>query len=133
MGFIRQDETGWKKCGYESIQSLKRADMLTLPWDYVEVGEELYVYVDEGINKAYIRISLDLSDDQVLFIDEFEVLREYRKLGLGKKAIRDLINNTTTDIRLLAKNRSVQKFWEKCNFVDDGISWDEIPLIYKRK
>ena len=32
-----------------------------------------------------------------------------------------------------AQNSEVQKFWESCGFVADGISEEELPLIYRPK
>lgn len=43
----------------------------------------------------------------------------------------ELINSIPGDIKITAKNKMVQQFWEKCGFEDDGITWAEIPMIYK--
>lgn len=106
--------------------------MLELPWDFLEEDEWLYSYEYEGIKIAYVRISLDPIDKKSLWIDEFEILRQYRKKGIGRKAICELIKDSPSDIKIMAKNKQVQIFWEKCGFVDDGITWAEIPMIYRK-
>lgn len=122
---------GWKECCFQEINALKQDNRLELPWDFLEEGEMLFSYDYENIQLGYARVSVDPIDKTIFWIDEFEVIRDQRKKGIGKKAIMELINSIPGDIKIMAKNKMVQQFWEKCGFEDDGITWAEIPMIYK--
>lgn len=122
---------GWNKCDFQEIILLKQSKRLELPWDYPDNDEPVFSYDYEGVSVAYIRVSVDPIDKKSVWIDEFEVIREYRKKGIGKKVISEFVKESTSDILIMAKNRQVQIFWEKCGFEDNGITWTEIPMIYK--
>lgn len=79
-----------------------------------------------------MRISVDTIDKQSLWLDEFEVIIEYRKKGNGIKVISELIADSPSNIKLLAKNKQVQQFWVKCDFEDDSTTWAEIQMIYRK-
>lgn len=121
----------WTKVEYSEVRDYKNEKLIFLPWDEPESTEQILKYEMGGEIVAFIRLSVDPKDNESIWIDEFEVLIPFRKQGIGKKSISDLLVNTQVDIKLLAKNASVQKFWEKCGFVDDGITIWEIPMIYK--
>ncbi len=123
----------WKESDYKEIEKLKRSSILELPWDLLEDDEVIWKYEKKKLPIAYLRLSPDPKDKSVIWIDEFEVIREYRGQGLGKKVISDFLDEIGLDVKLMAKNKGVQLFWEKCGFEDDGITWAEIPMIYKRK
>lgn len=111
----------------------KSKGVVSLPW-YEPFGtEKLLKFIFNKRVVAFIKVSLDPIEKNVLWIDEFEVIRNYRKQGIGKKIIRNLIKNNEFDIKIFAKNSSVQKFWEKCGFKDDGVNTFEIPMVFKRK
>ena len=121
----------WIKTEYSEVRRYKNNTLIFLTWDEPESTEQILKYEIGGKIVAFIRLSVDPKDNESIWIDEFEVLIPFRKQGIGKKSISDLLVNTEVDIKLLAKNASVQKFWEKCGFVDDGITIWEIPMIYK--
>lgn len=123
----------WKECDYEEIRKLKMNFILELPWNYLEEDEHVWKYEMNNLPIAFIRLSLDPEDKVSIFIDEFEVIKMYRKQGIGKKLICEFLEGVDSDVKLLAKNKDVQMFWEKCGFLDDGITWAEIPMIYKVK
>lgn len=123
----------WKDCDYKEIKELKKNSILELPWDFPEKGEYIRKYEMNNVPIAFIRSSPDPEDKKSIFIDEFEVIKRYRKQGLGKKLICEFLEGADSDVKLLAKNKGVQIFWEKCGFVDNGIRWDEIPMIYRVK
>lgn len=123
----------WKECDYKEIEELKKNSILELPWDILEKDEFVWKYEINNLPIAFIRLSLDPVDKVSIWIDEFEVIREYREQGLGKRLICDFLDGIDLDVKLLAKNKGAQLFWEKCGFVDDGITWAEIPMIYKSK
>jgi len=123
---------GWEDCCFQEINALKQDNRLDLPWDFLEEGEWLLSYDYENIQSGYARVSVDPIDRTSSWIDEFEIIRDLRKKGIGKKAIMELINLIPGDIKIMAKNKMVQQFWEKCGFEDDGITWAEIPMIYKK-
>ena len=121
----------WIKAEYSEVQCCKNNKLIFLIWDEPKSTEQIFKYEMDGEIVAFIRLSVDPIDNESVWIDEFEVLIPFRKQGIGKKSILDLLVDAEVDIKLLAKNASVQKFWEKCGFVDDGITIWEIPMIYK--
>lgn len=121
----------WTKVEYSEVRGYKNEKLIFLPWDEPESTEQILKYEMGGEIVAFIRLSVDPIDNKSVWIDEFEVLMPFRKQGIGKKSILDLLEDTEVNIKLLAKNASVQKFWEKCGFVDDGITIWEIPMLYK--
>lgn len=123
----------WSEVEYSEVQKYKINQLIFLPWDKPENTEQILKYEKDGEIVAFIRISVDPLDNKSIYIDEFEVVKPFRKQGLGKRSISDLILDSEVDIKLMVKNASVQKFWEKCGFVDDGITIWEIPLTYKSR
>lgn len=121
----------WTKVEYSEIQDYKNNELIFLPWEEPVGTEQVLKYEKDGKIVAFIRVSVDPKDNESIWIDEFEVVIPFRRQGIGKKSILDLLVDTEVDIKLLAKNTSVQKFWEKCGFVDDGITIWEIPMLYK--
>lgn len=117
------------EANYEEVRELKANRILELPWDYLEENEFIYLYKENGIPCAAIRLSTDPLEDWI-WIDEFEVIREYRHNGLGRQIICELLNDSDQVIKLLAKNRSVADFWYKCGFEYENLSWDEILMRY---
>lgn len=122
---------GWKDCDYNEIKELKKNSILELPWDWLEDEEYIWKYEMNNSPVAFIRLSIDPCDKISICIDEFEVIKTYRKQGLGKKLICEFLETVDSDVKLMAKNKNVQMFWEKCGFEDDGITCAEIPMIYK--
>jgi predicted GNAT family N-acyltransferase len=119
-------------CDAQEIRELKQDNRLEMLGDFLGEDECILSYNYEDSLVAYIRISVDTIEKSSLWIDEFEVLREYRKKGIGKRAIAELIKDSPSDInniKIMAKNKTVQQFWQKCGFEDDGITCDEIPMI----
>lgn len=117
---------------YDDIRKLKSDMQLELLWD-CEDDDILAVYIINNDICAAIHISPDSLDEQVVWIDEFEVLRKFRRQGIGHQIIEQVLKKFNNPVKLLAKNKQIQKFWMKCGFEDDGVSWAEIPLIYNRK
>lgn len=117
---------------YEEVQQLKRDKILELPWDYLEDGEFLYLFEKESCVCAVIRLSMDPIDNEITWIDEFEVVRRYRNQGLGRLIIDSFLEDYDKVVKLMAKNKSVAEFWHKCGFRYDNPSWAEIPMIYSK-
>lgn len=116
----------------EEIQEMKINRVLELPWDYLEDGEFICLFEIDGNICAVIRLSPDPIDNDVIWIDEFEVVRKYRKQGMGKSIICDFLKDCNEVVKLLAKNKSVAIFWEKCGFQYDNETWAEIPMVHKK-
>ena len=121
----------WNKVEYSEVRGYKNGTLIFLPWEEPESTERILKYEKDGKIFAFIRLSVVPKDNESIWIDEFEVLMPFRNQGIGKKSISDLLVDTEVDIQLYAKNASVQKFWEKCGFVDNGSTMWEIPMIYK--
>lgn len=115
----------------DDIRKLKVDMQLELLWD-CEEDDILAVYTINNDVCAAIHISPDPLDKQVVWIDEFEVLRKFRKQGVGYQIIEQVLKEFDNPVKLLAKNKQIQEFWTKCGFEDDGVTWAEIPLIYNR-
>ena len=76
---------------------------------------------------------MDPYDSDVTWIDEFEIVRDYRKQGIGKSIICKFLEQCNdVTIRLMAKNKQVAEFWYKCGFQYDNPSRAEIPMIYSK-
>ncbi|QLY78078.1 GNAT family N-acetyltransferase [Clostridium intestinale] len=119
-----------RKATYEEVKQLKLDNLLELPWDCLEEYEFLYLFEKNSYVCAVIRLSMDPHDNDVIWIDEFEILRTYRNQGIGKLIICSFLEKSDNVIKLMAKNRSVSEFWRKCGFQYDNPSWAEIPMIY---
>lgn len=121
-----------RKGTYEDIKQMKKDKVLELPWDCLEEDDFIYLYEKDNCVCAVIRLSLDPYDSDVIWIDEFEIVRIYRKLGIGKSIICEFLEECNNVIKLMAKNRQVAEFWFKCGFQYDNPSWAEIPIIYSK-
>lgn len=118
-------------CG--DVKQLKKDKMLEMPWDCLE-EDYLYLFEKNSGVCAVIRLSIDPYDSDVLWIDEFEIVRDYRDQGIGKLIISDFLKECNSVVKLLAKNKVVAKFWHKCGFqYDNPSSWAEIPMIYSKQ
>ena len=113
------------------ISKLKKEKKLEMSWACYE-GDFLYFYEKNDCICAVVRVAEDPNDKFVLWIEEFEVIREYRNSGIGKEVIQTLIEEFDYVIKLLAMNRKVAEFWEKCGFVYEYNEWDEIRMVYSR-
>lgn len=123
----------WKKCEYEEIRKLKSEYLLTLRWEEPEKCETIRKYEIDNRPIAFIKTAPDPDKEQTIWIKEFEVIIPKKRQGYGKKAIAEYLNEVNVDVSILAKNKCVQSFWEKCGFIDDGITWAEIPMVYKTR
>lgn len=117
---------------YEEVEQLKRDKILELPWDCLEDGEFLYLFEKDSCVCAVIRLSMDPIDNEITWIDEFEVVRKYRNQGLGRLIIDGFLEDYDKVVKLMAKNKLVAEFWNKCGFQYDNPSWAEIPMIYSK-
>jgi predicted GNAT family N-acyltransferase len=116
----------------EEVKQLKNDKILELPWDCLE-EDFLYLYEKNSCVCAVIRLSKDTIDNDVIWIDEFEIVRNYRKQGIGKSIICNFLEGCNNVVKLLAKNETVSEFWQKCGFQYDNPSWAEIPMIYSKQ
>lgn len=121
-----------RKATIQEIQKMKIDGMLELPWNCLEDNEFIFLFEMDGNVCAVIRLSSDPLDSNVIWIDEFETIRDYRKQGIGKLIICDLFKECNIVVKLLAKNELVAKFWEKCGFQYDDATGEEIPMIYSK-
>lgn len=60
-------------------------------------------------------------EEKICHITEFEIQRKYRKQGLGKQAVKELLNTIkqvefVDRIELNPKNSVADAFWKKCGF-----------------
>ena len=122
-----------KTIDLKSIKDLKQVYELDLAWYILSDDEVVYGFFEDNKIIAFVKISENSIEEGTIDIDEFEVLSLYRGKGYGKKCIDYLLKELNTEVKLLAQNSEVQKFWESCGFVDDGISEEELPLIYRPK
>lgn len=123
--------SGWNEIEHTKILDMKKEGILELPWD-CEATDCLYCYEMNNQIIAIIRLSQILEDKGVIWIDEFEVLREYRKQGVGQKIIRGFLEECDFPIILMAKNKSVANFWQKCGFEYEIDEWNEIKMIFEK-
>lgn len=114
----------------EEIEQMKKDEILEMPWIYLDEEDFIYLYEEKNCVCAVIKLSVDPLDNNVIWIDEFEIVRSFRNQGIGKSIICSFIKECDKVIRLLAKNRSVADFWYKCGFQYDNPSWTEIPMVY---
>lgn len=122
------------KVTYEDVQNLQKdkqlGKQLEMSWGCLVENSSLLLFKQNGNICALISFSQDTTSKNTIFIDEFEVLKNYRKQGIGKQIINEFIQSRNSNIRLLAKNESVEEFWYKCGFQLEYESDDEIPMIY---
>lgn len=113
----------------EVVKNLKNNGKLELPW-FLGDNKGLFFCVNDNNIVAVIRLSQDPLDNDVTWIDEFEVIREYRNQGFGKKIVLEFLDTYDSVVKLLAKNQYVSRFWRKCGFKYDNPTEDEITMIY---
>lgn len=89
-------------------------------YDWIDVEarrSERYLISADGCVAGFIFVSRDVSrtgaDGQVWWIDEFFVLRECRRLGVGDRAARAAFDarSGTWEVGQLATNPPAQAFW----------------------
>lgn len=123
----------WEKCEFEEIQNFKSEHLLVLPWEKPEENDTIQKYEIDNRTIAFIKTAHDPDKKQTIWIKEFEVIVPKKRQGHGKISIADYLNGVDIDVSIQATNRDAQLFWEKCGFIDDGITWAEIPMIYKAR
>lgn len=122
-----------RKATYEEVKKLKKGRILELPWDCLDEDEFLYLFEVDSCICAVIRLSMDTNDNDVVWIDEFEIVRNYRNQGIGKLIICNFLEECDNVVKLMAKNKRVAEFWYKCGFQYNNPSWAEIQMIYSRQ
>jgi GNAT superfamily N-acetyltransferase len=79
------------KCSYEELQRIcHREDLLLSGWTMLEeayIDETLKVYDKEGILVALLNYYFLDEEKERMIIALFEVFKQYRNKGLGKKII----------------------------------------------
>lgn len=119
-------------CSYEEVKQLKQDKILELPWAFLEESESEFFskFVVNNCVCAVLRVSIDPLDEDVMWIEEFEILSAYRGQGIGLNIICEFLKDCDNVVKLMAKNKSVAKFWHKCGFQYESSSCAEIPMIY---
>ena len=97
-------------------------------WDRPGSGCRHYLFRHQGRDAGTVRF---VPDGQELKLQRFCFLREYRRLGLGKKALAHLEGDFRsmgfTRIRLDAKYQAVG-FYEKCGYHRDSPVFMEVGI-----
>lgn len=80
---------GFVKCSYEELQRIcHKEDLLLRGWTMLEeahIDETLKVYDEEGILVALLNYYFFDEEKEQMMIALFEVFKQYRNNGLGKK------------------------------------------------
>lgn len=113
----------------EVIQELKKNKKLQATWNFLDENEGLFVYEKDNEICAAIRMSED-PYEKWIWIDEFEVIKEFQNRGIGKNIISGILAEGDEIIKLVAKDESVAEFWHKCGFEYDVLDTDEILMYY---
>lgn len=116
----------------EDIKCLKSNGLLELPW-MCDESDWLYIFKINDCVCAALNMTLDPCEKEIIWIDEFEVIRSYRKQKIGNTIIKDLLKSVDVEIKLLAKNKVVAEFWHKCGFKYDWDLWNEIQMSFIKK
>lgn len=130
---IREIKMEERQATYAEVKQMKINKVLEMPWECLDENDFIYFFEKDHSVCAAIRLSEDPCDEEVIWIDEFEIVREYRNQGIGKLIICNFLETCDCVVRLLAKNKSVAEFWHKCGFQYDNPSWAEIPMVYEQK
>lgn len=121
-----------RRSTYKEINQLKKDNILEMPWNFLEEFDFIYLYEKNNDICAVIKISIDPVDADIIWIDEFEIVRKYRKQGIGRRIICELLEDCNNTVKLLAKNSIVADFWYKCGFQYENISNEEIEMKYSK-
>lgn len=116
------------ECDMSVVETLKGVGEIQMSWN---IPGDIYVYEKEQEKYALIQVSNDPIKSNMIWIDNFEVFVSKRNQGWGKRIISEFISEMKTDIEIMAKDHVVEKFWEKCGFVKEYDSLEEIPMIYR--
>lgn len=119
---------------YEEIEEYKKE--LELSWAQPAKDEIILKFEQNGVTVAFMSVMISFLSNDTIWINDFEVLKQHRCIGIGRECIRNFLSefNATkfNSIELDAKDKKAQAFWEKCGFEDNGITDEGIPLIYYR-
>lgn len=77
---------------------------------YFFIKGKNHIYYKKIRNILYLDLIMDTNDKDVIWIDEFEIVRNYRKQGIGKSIICKFLANCSSVVKLMTKNKSVAEF-----------------------
>lgn len=108
------------KCSYEELQRIRhREDLLLSGWTMLEeayIDETLKVYDKEGILVALLNYYFLDEEKERMIIALFEVFKQYRNKGLGKKIIAQFLQDYYGEINLEPSSEESELFWKQCGF-----------------
>lgn len=110
----------FKKCSYEELQLiLNREDLLLSGWTILEeayIDETVKVYDENGILVALINYYFLDKEMKRMMIALFEVFKQYRNKGLGKKIIAQFLKDYCGEVNLEPSSEESESFWKQCGF-----------------
>lgn len=121
----------YREIDYNEIMQLKKDENLELQWYNFGENDPLYAFEKDGETIALIRLSEDPYESNTIWIDEFEVVRQYRGQGVGQRIIKEILKDVNCKVKLMAKNEDIEKFWNKCGFQCKTPSEHEIEMEYE--
>ena len=85
-------------------------------------GYDAFFFVEEGTIVGY---ALVRRDTDPLYLRQFYIERQYRRMHYGENAFRKLmgfLDTDTIDIDVLPHNEAGRLFWKKCGFTETCVS-----------
>ncbi len=110
----------FEKCSYDELQNIcHKEDLLLSGWKMLEkeyMDETEKIYDEDGRMVALINYYFLNESKEKMMIALFEVLKTYRKRGLGKKIIAYFLKDYCGEVHLQPSGEESEFFWKQCGF-----------------
>lgn len=104
---------------YEELLHIYQIYNWSLGWSIIEPNQIQLCEKILSDDKKLMGLIAYHIENELCYIDKFEVLQNSRNNGLGKEIIKQFINIHCCDIELLPLGEDSERFWKKCGFVGD--------------
>lgn len=110
----------FEKCSYDELQRIRQKENLTLMgWKIIKeayIDETKKIYDKDGTLVALINYYFLGEKKEKMMIALFEVFKQYRRKGIGKRIISQFLKDYYGEIYLEPSSEEGRMFWEKCEF-----------------
>lgn len=110
----------FEKCSYDELQKIRhREDLLLSGWTMLEkayIDETEKIYDEDGTLVALLNYYFLDDKKERMMIALFEVFKQYRNRGIGKRIIAQFLQDYYGEINLEPSSEESESFWKQCGF-----------------
>lgn len=110
----------FEKCSYEELQAIQhKEDLLLSGWKLLEeenIDVTERVYDEDGTMVALINYYFFDDNINMMRIALFEVFKQFRNRGLGKRIIAQFLQDYYGEVNLEPSGDKCEAFWKQCGF-----------------